>query len=82
MPIGTIFRNENGDIVADLKKDKESFIAAKGGFGGHGNRHFAGSLDTAPTIYEEGGHGESKKLTAELRVMAHVGLVRRSDSRK
>ena len=42
VPAGTLIRDtESGKIIADLKHDGDSFVAAKGGKGGWGNVHFA-----------------------------------------
>ena len=75
VPLGTFFKDANEDIVADLKKDGDLFVAARGGAGGHGNHYFLTNEERAPTVYEEGARGQEQLLFSEMRVMAHVGLV-------
>jgi len=75
VPVGTFFRDVTGNVVADLQKPGDSFIAARGGAGGKGNYFFLSNENRAPTTYEEGGSGEDRVLYAELRVIADVGMV-------
>ena len=75
MPLGTLIKDENGQLLYDLKTDGDIYIAAKGGSGGHGNEFYLSNTVRAPTTYEEGGLGEERKLQLELSVIAHVGLV-------
>ncbi|ESO00135.1 hypothetical protein HELRODRAFT_128902, partial [Helobdella robusta] len=51
------------------------FVAARGGAGGKGNYFFLSNDNRAPTTYEEGGFGEEKVYYAEMRIIAHIGLV-------
>lgn len=75
VPLGTRFRAEEGQILADLQTEGDMFIGARGGAGGKGNHFFLTNECRAPTLYEEGGKGEERVLCAELRIMAHAGLV-------
>lgn len=75
VPVGTFFKDVNEEIVVDLKKDGDLFVAARGGAGGHGNHYFLSNEERAPTVYEEGAQGQEQLLFSEMRVMAHVGLV-------
>lgn len=75
VPCGTIVKDEEGDVVADLLREGSFFVAAKGGKGGKGNAHFKSSLNQAPTIRELGEKGEEKTLILELFLIADVGLV-------
>ena len=76
VPLGTFFKDDNDAVVADLKKDGDLFVAARGGAGGHGNHYFLSNEERAPTVYEDGARGQEQLLFAEMRVIAHVGLVR------
>ncbi len=73
VPCGTIVR-ENGNIVADLKKDGDTFLAARGGRGGRGNLAFKTQFNTAPKFCENGEKGEEKVYHLELSLLADVGL--------
>jgi len=75
VPVGTIIRNLEGQIVCDLAKEGTMFLAAKGGAGGKGNAHFKTAVNQAPHVAEIGANGERFKYTLELRTMADVGLI-------
>ena len=76
VPVGTIIRDEEtGHLVADLAKDGERTLIARGGQGGLGNVHFKSSVNRAPRQFTRGEAGESRRLTMELRVLADVGLL-------
>ena len=74
VPIGTIVKR-NGEILADLTRDGEEAIIAKGGEGGFGNAHFKSSTRQAPIIAEVGEPGEEFEAEIELKLLADVGLV-------
>ena len=74
VPVGTIVTNEDGNFVADLDKDGEMILIAKGGRGGRGNASFKSSTRRTPNLAENGLEGEKKNLFLELRLLADVGL--------
>jgi GTPase len=75
VPVGTLVRDEeSGELVADLAKDGERSLLARGGSGGLGNLHFKSSVNRAPRQFTRGEPGEVRKLALELRVLADVGL--------
>ena len=76
VPVGTLIINqENNKILADLTKDKQRAVIARGGRGGRGNARFATSKNPAPTICERGEPGERFDVVCELKLLADVGLV-------
>jgi len=76
VPVGTVIRDEEtSDLVADLAKDGERALLARGGQGGLGNVHFKSSVNRAPRQFTRGEPGESRRLALELRVLADVGLL-------
>jgi GTP-binding protein len=76
VPVGTIIKDAaSGAVVADLAKDGERALLAKGGKGGIGNLHFKSSVNRAPRQFTRGEEGEQRKLEMELRVLADVGLL-------
>ncbi|GAB1869572.1 GTP-binding protein 5 [Camponotus japonicus] len=75
VPIGTIVRDLNSKILADLDQDGMMFIAARGGAGGHGNSFFKSDTQQSPEVSEYGAIGEDVRYVLEIRSMAHVGLI-------
>ena len=75
IPIGSVVRDIDRNILANLKRDNEYFVAARGGAGGKGNKFFLTNEERAPTTVEEGAAGENRHLSIELQTLAHVGLV-------
>jgi GTP-binding protein len=76
MPVGTVITDINtGQVVADLSKDGQKALIAKGGQGGLGNLHFKSSTNRAPRQFTRGEPGEERELQLELKVLADVGLL-------
>jgi GTPase len=76
VPVGTLVRDaESGEAIADLARDGDRVMLARGGRGGLGNLHFKSSVNRAPRQFTRGEPGESKTLQLELRVLADVGLL-------
>jgi GTP-binding protein len=76
VPVGTVVTDEeSGQVLADLSRDGETALIAKGGEGGLGNIHFKSSTNRAPRQSTPGQPGESRKLQLELKVLADVGLL-------
>ncbi len=75
VPPGTLIRDENGNILADLTSADQKALVARGGKSGKGNARFASSRRRAPRLAEKGLPGEEKTIKLELKLMAQVGLV-------
>ena len=76
VPPGTVITDYDTNLViADLTKDNEEVVIAKGGRGGRGNMAFATQSNPAPHYAENGEPGEKLKVKIELKLMADVGLV-------
>ncbi|MFA6796325.1 MAG: GTPase ObgE, partial [Bacilli bacterium] len=75
VPIGTVILTLDGEILADLSKEGDTYLACKGGRGGRGNACFASSTNRSPKTAENGTPGEAKTLYLELKLLADVGLV-------
>ncbi len=76
VPIGTVVHDdETGEELHDFTKPGERVLIAKGGRGGHGNAHFASSVNRVPHKAQDGAPGEEKTLRLELKLLADVGLV-------
>jgi GTP-binding protein len=76
IPVGTaVYDNETSDLLHDFIQPNERFLIARGGRGGHGNAHFASSVNRVPHKAQDGALGEEKTLRLELKLLADVGLV-------
>ena len=76
VPVGTqIFDAESGELLHDLNRDGDQWLAARGGRGGFGNAHFTSSTNRAPRYHQSGSKGEERELQLELKLLADVGLV-------
>ena len=76
VPVGTIITDANtGEVIADLARDGQRELVARGGKGGLGNLHFKSSTNRAPRQKTPGEEGEHRELKLELKVLADVGLL-------
>ena len=76
VPAGTLVKDAlTGSIMADLTSHGQEFVAAHGGRGGRGNARFASSTDRSPRRFDEGGEGERRSLSLELKLLADVGVI-------
>ena len=76
IPPGTLVKDtETGQTLKDLAKPDETFIAAKGGRGGQGNRRFKTSTNRAPRFSQPGEPGETLTLKLDLKLLADVGII-------
>ncbi len=75
VPVGTVVRNQSGDVLADLAASGDRYLAAAGGRGGRGNARFLSNRLRAPAFAEQAELGEEHWLNLELELMADVALV-------
>ena len=75
VPCGTLVKDSEGHILADLTEPNQRWVAAKGGRGGLGNVHFVTPALQGPEKATQGQRGERRKLFLELKLVADVGLV-------
>ena len=75
VPNGTVIKDRDGNILADLVGNGTRFIAAQGGKGGLGNAGLASSKRRAPGFALKGEPGEERSLTLELKSVADIGLI-------
>ncbi|MBI1909342.1 MAG: GTPase ObgE [Deltaproteobacteria bacterium] len=75
VPVGTLVKGGEGNILADLDKPDEQILIAQGGKGGRGNASFLSNTNRAPRTAEKGTAGEEKELFLELKLLADVGLL-------
>lgn len=83
VPVGTtVFNTETEQIIADMNKDGEKILVAKGGKGGLGNVHFVSATHQRPTEFTTGKPGQALKVTLELRFVADFALIGEPNSGK
>ncbi|MCY4163496.1 MAG: GTPase ObgE [bacterium] len=75
VPMGTLVRDQQGELLADLAVDGTRWLAAAGGQGGHGNSRFSTPNNRVPRFAEQGEVGEQHWLQLELRLLADVALI-------
>jgi len=75
VPEGTVVRDRDGTVLADLVHHGDRWLAARGGRGGRGNARFLSNRRRAPSFAEQGERGEERWLRLELKLMADVALV-------
>jgi GTP-binding protein len=75
VPIGSMVFDLEGNLLADITKEGQEALIAKGGRGGRGNIAFATTKYPAPDLAEKGEPGEIVPLSIELKLLADVGLV-------
>jgi GTP-binding protein len=75
VPEGTVARDRDGTLVADLVNHGDLWLAAHSGRGGRGNAKFLSNSRRAPAFAEQGEYGEERWLKLELKLMADAALV-------
>ena len=75
VPVGTLVRDSDGQLLADLDRPGAKFLAAGGGRGGRGNAALSGPGRRIASFHEKGEPGRQRRLTLELRSLADAGLV-------
>ncbi len=75
VPVGTVVRRPDGEVLADLSAPGDRLCAAEGGRGGAGNARFLTNRLRAPAFAEQGELGEERWLDLELKLVADVALV-------
>lgn len=75
VPLGTLVKTPDGEVLADLGAHGARFVAAEGGQGGLGNAALASKARKAPGFALLGLPGEERELVLELKSVADVALV-------
>ncbi|MFQ5348200.1 MAG: GTPase ObgE, partial [Rhodothalassiaceae bacterium] len=76
VPVGTQIFDETGAfLVADLVREGQRVLLARGGAGGLGNAHFKSSTNQAPRRTTPGGPAEERTFLLRLKLLADAGLV-------
>ncbi len=76
VPPGSIIKDaDTGEVLTELLKHDDQFLAAGGGRGGKGNHHFASSQNRTPRIAQPGEAGHEGWFRIELKLLADIGLI-------
>ncbi len=75
VPAGTVVKDANGDVLADLVGADATFVVARGGRGGLGNKALASARRKAPGFALLGEPGEELDFVLELKSLADVALI-------
>jgi GTPase len=75
MPAGTVVKDNDGEVIVDLVAAGETFVVARGGRGGLGNRALSSRARKAPGFALLGDAGESLDIVLELKSLADVALI-------
>ena len=75
VPDGTLVKDGDGEVLADLVGHGTTLVVAQGGRGGLGNAALASSKRKAPGFALLGEPGDELVVRLELKVVADIGLV-------
>jgi len=75
VPPGTVLRDEEGTVIADLVDPGQKFIAASGGQAGRGNAALVKEVGPLPRFAEKGEPGDERAIKLELKLVADVAIV-------
>jgi len=75
VPEGTQVKSRDGELLADLVRHGDRYLAARGGQVGRGNARFLSNARRAPGFAEQGEYGEEHWLRLEVKLLADAALV-------
>ncbi|MEA2001076.1 MAG: GTPase ObgE [Actinomycetota bacterium] len=75
VPLGTLVRDADGTLLADLVEAGQRLEVAKGGRPGRGNAALVARKRKAPNFAEQGEFGDELTVTLELKLIADAALV-------
>ncbi len=82
VPLGTLVKDEEGALLADLSSPGQEYLAVQGGRGGRGNIHFKSSVNRAPRRADPGEAGKELHVLLELKLLADVSLIGKPNAGK
>ena len=82
VPLGTLIRDEKGQLLKDLAEAENPFLFLKGGLGGRGNAFYKSSVNQAPGKSQKGRPGEQKQVILELKPFVDLALIGRVNTGK
>ncbi|HST71416.1 GTPase ObgE [Kocuria sp.] len=75
VPDGTVVKDQDGNVLADLVGEGAEFVAAAGGQGGLGNAALSSVKRKAPGFALLGTPGDERDIVLELKSIADIALV-------
>jgi len=75
VPVGTMIRDLDGTLLADLARPGQRVQLLEGGRGGKGNAALVSRTNVAPTFAEQGEYGEERDFVFELKLLADAALI-------
>jgi GTP-binding protein len=75
VPLGTVVKSDDGEVMHDMLTPGERFVVAEGGRGGLGNASLASPKRKAPGFALLGTPGVETSIQLELKTVADVALV-------
>ncbi|WHS28122.1 GTPase ObgE [Auritidibacter ignavus] len=75
VPVGTVVKDQEGNVLADLVHPGMEYVVAAGGTGGLGNAALASPKRKAPGFSLLGIPGEERSVVLELKSVADIALV-------
>lgn len=75
VPLGTVAKDEDGNVLFEITDHQEEKSLLKGGQGGLGNTHFKSATNQTPRYSQPGEAGTEGWRILELKLLADVGLV-------
>ncbi|WP_185857155.1 GTPase ObgE [Blattabacterium cuenoti] len=75
VPIGTVVKDENKNIILEITKNFQKKILFEGGKGGKGNVFFKNSVYQTPYYAQPGVKTKGNWIFLELKILADVGFI-------
>jgi len=75
VPVGTIVRDDQGTVLADLARAGQQITILNGGRGGKGNAALVSPDHVAPTFAEQGEYGAEASFSLELKLAADAAII-------
>ena len=75
VPAGTVVKGVDGEVIVDLVAPGETYVVARGGRGGLGNRALSSRARKAPGFALLGESGDILDIVLELKSLADVALI-------
>jgi len=76
VPVGTqVLAEDKETLIADVTREGQRLVVARGGDGGFGNAHYKSATNQAPRRADPGYPGEEQWFWLRLKLIADAGLV-------